>query len=657
MNIHKWGKNILTLLITLLICETSFAHENLYKKARIAQREGRYADAITAYKHYLSQPIDEDALTDEQLKLYTEALMQLMNTYQSMGEPEACIQALQEVYSTSPTLQIRCLRDYYSVLSYALSRTEKMKESEETMLKALSLPLHRATPERYFRDYAYAAAIFYSNPSYQNEVINWCKEALEQANLCKNTSGKQWVTAMLGTLYKRSGQLNRALELYIQSKEEALHRADELGALNSLHALTDLFLYWDIPEYADLYASEALRVEVGMSKVNPMVSAQTYINKGRSLHRLGEIDSVTHYTEEARKRCQSLPYNSGMVDVELLHGTYLTERGEDSLQVGIEELLHVAQEATALNRARAYHQLAQTYLKSSQDAKADEMLDSMYTLLTQCGATMNIELEYEPIIDHYLKAKDEKRTEQYIRLMLREQQVRKEKRVNYNLVETIVELKTEQKNQALKIAKLVQSYQRLWFIVGVVLSVIVIAILVIYLKRQKKLYALDMKKADDKLVSLAQRLHQTNAEKEMREQEMREFLSIKDNREELEELTPSILQTEGEDKFRKYFKLLYPNFLSRLHEKVPSVSHREELFAMLIVLKQDNKHIAELMGIAPRSVLMLRHRLRQKIGLTTELSLDSFVEDVANLQDNPKYKPEQEEEEKDESSEVPNKGK
>jgi hypothetical protein len=39
---------------------------------------------------------------------------------------------------------------------------EKMKEAEETMMKALSLPLCRAIPERYFRGYAYVAAVFYS---------------------------------------------------------------------------------------------------------------------------------------------------------------------------------------------------------------------------------------------------------------------------------------------------------------------------------------------------------------------------------------------------------------------------------------------------------------------------------------------------------------
>jgi hypothetical protein len=34
------------------------------------------------------------------------------------------------------------------------------------------------------------------------------------------------------------------------------------------------------------------------------------------------------------------------------------------------------------------------------------------------------------------------------------------------------------------------------------------------------------------------------------------------------------------------------------------------------------------LAIAPRSVLMLRHRFRQKIGMETEFSLENFIEDL-----------------------------
>ena len=471
MTLQLRSKKIAIFLAFVLVYCGGFANDNLFQKARTLQRNGDYEEAIDAFKNYLLQTIDEKKFNQEQLIKYTDALMQLMNTYQSKGEPEACISTLRELYNTSPILQKQCLRDYYSVMGYALSRTEKMKEAEETTLKVFSLPLRFATPERYFRDYAYASAVFYSNTDYQQEVIDWCQEALRQSQLCKNTSGSQWVAAMLGSIYKRNGQINKALELFLQSKEEAQKRADDLGVLNSLHALIDLFLYWDVPEYANQYASEAIQVEEAMTTKNPMISAQTYINKGRALHQLGQTDSVAIFTTKAKEFCQSLPYNSGMVDVDLLHGIYLTEKGGDSLQLGIQELQQVARQGTAVNRAKAFHQLALVYLTQEKYDLAEIMLDSMYSLLNQNNTQIYIHVEYKPILDHYLRIKNQQKVELYTQMMLHEQQALKAKRLNFNLVEAIADSLTEQQRQELTIVKLEQSNQRLLFLVCICLSI------------------------------------------------------------------------------------------------------------------------------------------------------------------------------------------
>ena len=627
VNLYPWGRKIALLLTFILIGNVGFANEELFSRARALQRGGEYDKAINSFKEYLLQPSDDD-LTNEQLVTYTDALLQLMNTFQSKGEPEACISTLREVFNASPILQKQCLRDYYSVLGYALSRTEKMKEAEDTMLKVFSITLNHATPERYFRDYAYAAAVFYSNPKYQNEVIYWCEEALLQAELCKNTSGKQWVAAMLGSLYKRNGNINKALELFQQSKAEAEIRGDDLGVLNSLHSLIDLFLYWDVPEYANLYASEAIVVETNMTTKNPMVSAQTYINKGRALLQLGERDSVVVYIDKARELCRQLPYNSGMVDVDLLHGIYLTEEGGDSGHLGIQELQQVVLQGTELNRAKAYHQLAQTYLRNGKEEMAEVMLDSMYVRLSQNDLPIYIHLDYKPILNHYQKKNNQRRVEQYTKMMLQEHQALKEKKLHYNLIEAIVDSQTEQQRRELKLAQLEQANQRLWFIICVVLSLIAISVVIAILLYQRKVHKIQIHQADNKLSYLSQELQQINTEKEIISQKIDEIMDDMDSRQELETLTPSILQNKGESKFRQRFELLYPLFLPRLRERVPSITRREELLSMLIVLKQDNKEIAELLAIAPRSVLMLRHRFRQKIGMTTELSLEDFIEEI-----------------------------
>lgn len=623
-----WSNKIVLLLTFILMSSTGFANEDLFRQARALQRDGLNDEAIETYKSCLLQPADEKDLTEEDVTIYTEALVQLMNTYQSKGEPEACISTLQELFNASAILQNQCLRDYYSVLGYALSRTEKMEEAENMTLKAFTIPLYRATPERFFRDYAYAAAVFYCNPKYQKEVVHWCQEALKQAELCKNTSGKQWVTAMLGSLYKRNGNLNEALKLFLQSKEEAEDRKDDLGILNSLHSLIDLFLYWDVPEYANLYATEAVRVEKHMTNKNPMVSAQTYINKGRALLKLGERDSVAFYIEEARKLCRQLPYNSGMADVNLLHGILLTEKAGDSEHLGIQELQQVVLHGTDLNRARAYHQLAQTYLKNGKEKIAETMLDNMYLLLSQNGSPIYIHLDYKPILNHYLKTKNHNKVEMYTRMILQEQQALKEKRLHYNLIEAIVNSQTEQQRRELKIVQLEQANQNLWFLVCIVLSIVVISVTVTVLLNQRRLHKIQIREADGKLNILAQELKRTNAEKNIMSQKFDDIMDDMDSRKELETLTPSVLQKKGETKFRQRFDLLYPHFLPRLRERVPSITRREELLSMLIVLKQDNKEIAELLAIAPRSVLMLRHRFRQKIGMAANIALEDFIEEI-----------------------------
>lgn len=212
-----------------------------------------------------------------------------------------------------------------------------------------------------------------------------------------------------------------------RSKEESERKGDNLGVINSLHALVDLFLYWQTPEYANIYASEALRIENAMTEKNPMLSAQTYINKGWVMYQLGEVDSVAVYTERARQLSQSLPYNSGMVDFDLLHGTYLTELGGDSLQLGIQKLQHVAQHATATNRAKAFHQLGLTYLELEKSGMAEAMLDSMFVLLTLGDVTTHIHIDYQPILHHYFKNKNYEKIEHFTQMMLQERQAFKEK--------------------------------------------------------------------------------------------------------------------------------------------------------------------------------------------------------------------------------------
>ena len=220
--------------------------------------------------------------------------------------------------------------------------------------------------------------------------------------------------------------------------------------------------------------------------------------------------------------------------------------------------------------------------------------------------------------------------ERYLDLMFHGDMAYHGKQMSLNLIDAIVDLQTGKKIQDVKIDQLKHTNNGLILLACITICLAITCFVLMLFIKQKKQHKIKIRQADEKLAALVQKLNQSNVEKDMITQEVNEFLKDRDNRQELETLTPYMLKEEGELKFRQCFELLHPLFLHRLRERVPSVTRREELLSMLIALKQDNRKIAELMAIAPRSVLMLRHRFRQKIGLTTEFSLENFIEEILN---------------------------
>ena len=91
MKLLKYSRIVLIFAILALTAPKCFANENIFNKARSFQRNGQYTEAINAYKEYLYRPAVKEDLKGKDLEMYTEALIQLMNTYQSVGKPEECI--------------------------------------------------------------------------------------------------------------------------------------------------------------------------------------------------------------------------------------------------------------------------------------------------------------------------------------------------------------------------------------------------------------------------------------------------------------------------------------------------------------------------------------------------------------------------------------
>ena len=104
--------SILVLILSILVSTTSLLYGENYHTARQYQQNGEFDQAIESYANILLKTAGEKELDGGQVKEYNDALVQLMNSFQSKGDPEACVSTLYYLYEKSPILQSQCLRDY-----------------------------------------------------------------------------------------------------------------------------------------------------------------------------------------------------------------------------------------------------------------------------------------------------------------------------------------------------------------------------------------------------------------------------------------------------------------------------------------------------------------------------------------------------------------
>jgi tetratricopeptide (TPR) repeat protein len=79
------------------------------------------------------------------------------------------------------------------------------------------------------------------------------------------------------------------------------------------------------------------------------------------------------------------------------------------------------------------------------------------------------------------------------------------------------------------------------------------------------------------------------------------------------------------DGFKTYFEQVHPEFFKKLKTNYPELSATELRLCALIRLSLSIKESASVLSISPDSVKVSRHRVRKKLGLTTDDNLTEFI--------------------------------
>ena len=80
--------------------------------------------------------------------------------------------------------------------------------------------------------------------------------------------------------------------------------------------------------------------------------------------------------------------------------------------------------------------------------------------------------------------------------------------------------------------------------------------------------------------------------------------------------------------FRICFEKVHPSFFVRMKELFPNISETDLRLCAYIRTGMGNKQIATMLALQPDSIKKSRHRLRKKLGLSIETSIEDFLRSI-----------------------------
>jgi len=98
---------------------------------------------------------------------------------------------------------------------------------------------------------------------------------------------------------------------------------------------------------------------------------------------------------------------------------------------------------------------------------------------------------------------------------------------------------------------------------------------------------------------------------------------------EIKTLVSSSQQKEDAwDKSKVHFEKVHPGFFKKLKEMAPALGESELRIAAYIRIGMRTKQIADMLSIDDRSVIVSRYRIKKKLNLEKEISLDEFMRNL-----------------------------
>lgn len=574
-----------------------------------------------------------------------------------------------------------CKRQVLICAAYLGMQSGDMVSAVTCLERGLQLPPLPTPDERYI-NYTFAGAVYSQADGMLDKSIEMYERAYAEAQLSNEKGTLPWIMSNLAELYAYEGQFEKAIEMLYDALEVFKSKNDYEGASGTCVTLTQLFQQWGMMEQADQYADEAVDYAIrsgydyyiGLSMLEKYEMAKARQQTDSALYWIQRADS---FFVVSNSPVEHLNAQGAAVQLLLQDSTWLDEGTRQLERICSDTLI-----SGSVYQAVLQNRLGQCYLQQGRSQEGVRLIESSLSQLEENRKDVLMLEAYETLIGHFRKEKAYRAMLAYQdkAAVLRKKLFEEEKlhqvtasRIHYETTQKELENKLLQQEVESKQRTLIFT----WLLVGLLAALLVSGGL--YLRqRQRYLRRIsdarlsqisgllhtqkELKDSNDALLrtqeelrqsnvalseaqqelsrhnaSLAQELHVTSHELKKTSHQLTEVSSRLDSVSKQKatsdirvKISTELFNSDKEAEFRRSFTAIYPDYLPYLHRLSTDMTSTDELIAMLLLLELSNNEIALTLGISKNGVNKARSRMRQRLGLKSEIVLEEFLKEISN---------------------------
>ncbi|GAB4251091.1 MAG: hypothetical protein Tsb0034_30120 [Ekhidna sp.] len=487
------------------------------------------------------------------------------------------------------------------------------------------------------------------------QSIIYGQQAKALAEVLAYEEGLAFSNRVIGVAHWARGSYDQGLEYLLEGLEMYRAQKDTLGEGNCLMNIGLIYSDRQDNDLALKYYFDALKLfEAVDAKAR---SATTYVKLATVFIWQGQFDAANDFLVRAEKIHGNIQFMYGMAEVLGRYGELkLAQKQYDSASIYLKHSQDISKKIQDNDGlARSYIHLAEVAMKQNDFTRAEGLLKEGLVYARQIQSHKWLKEIYDRLRMIAREKGDLTRALQYYDQYIQERDSIFNEQTLNNIARLESELATAEqrrqiaaKEQEILLLEQQSALQRTKFIIVIIVSVVVILVLVVFAKLRQVIARRNEEKAHAETEKARRELEFKNKEltsytvnfiqKNQLFEELVNSISLfkkkapDDLRKELigmERIIKRHIQVDRDwEDFKLRFEHLHTGFFDALVKQNPSLTNNDLKLSALIKMNFSIKEVAEMMGISTESVKTARYRLKKKLGLDADTSVNDFLNSI-----------------------------